>query len=194
MIRMAAAYRPAPIELFDAEDTGKTMGQGQAGQRPDKLCAFTAGFRHSVRPADYKSDIAAVGLPGLEPFCQTLAGQRVTALVEQDQLLVAGNTSEYGLTLDLDCACRPVAFGPASRRQLIDAKSPLGRQPLHVAPDCRSHPLGLSIAYRDQADVHVLHVGRREVAGRRQRPQLFEIVELTHARQHDVDQCVFEIE
>ena len=134
-------------------------------------------------------------LPLIETAREFLARILRTALVQDDNefrwfdlrqdFRPFGNFSDFDRHVLVALRC---TYG-------IETKLPLPGQPLNIPIECRIYPGRLPVTDRLQTNVH-----RSRFSGgglffcRAQTPELFQVIKLSDARQHDVNQDILQVQ
>jgi len=220
MVRVSGLQRPGSIQLLDTKNAGKSMGQSQRGQGPAEIRALPDSITHAVSPANGKTQIAPVVLPRGELSRQLDAGQRFAALIQQHEKIVT-EFLEEAVAFEISRLCRALAAAALYCREDVDSKAPGGRQPPGIAGNGGVDPRWLPVADSQDTNVHdqaslvslvpgrqhpgprggaeplpigMLVLARGLAARRTQRPEFLQVVELSHFRQHDVDERILQVE
>ena len=153
-----------------------------------------AAVRYAVRPADDKAQITPVVLPVAQPGSEPLAVEFATTLIEEHHELAAPELREDLFAFRLHRFMRLVVALAARRGNSIEAKLPLAREARSVYGYGLVHPRWLAITDSEETDMHRSPVGCGRTPGGADRPELLQVIELTHLRQHDVYERVLQVE
>ena len=133
-------------------------------------------------------------MPFGQALRQFLARHLLAPLIKQYDLLIRAQLIENMFAFRFTCAVRFVTLAAPGGNDCIQAKLPLARISAGVSTYGVINPGWLTIADSNESDMHGLAVGSRKTAGQAQRPEFLQIIELTHLGQHDVHQCILQVE
>ena len=153
------------------------------------FCGNTIGTSYD------KDEVLPHRLPLIETTCEFLARILSAALIQDDY-----EFRRFDLRQDF---CAFGVFGDFGRDALvtlrrtyrIETKLPLPWQPLNIPIERRIYPGRLPVTDRLQANVHKSRFGGSALFFcRAQAPELFQIIKLSDARQHDVNQDILQVQ
>lgn len=134
------------------------MRKRQIRQGPAEVGPLPNGWRDPVWATDHETQIPPVGLPAFEAPGKFRARQLSAALIQKNDLFAAIDPGQNLFAFRLHCGVGSIALAAPGRGNCVEAKLPLAWKTSGVDAKSVVDPARLTIANRNQADMHELAV------------------------------------